>query len=286
MPLRPPPPPTVGEPSAADVVSSCRALAATLRTGDHALDDRALRLIFGLGAVTPSVRQAIGRELERAGLELRGTGARAPLVVHQGDPAAADGLRLGGGRRRGALAGAVAVVVAALLAATALGGGGDDGGVPRSARMTTPTTATATAARPVPVRETPAFAAAERAAEADAYDRALVLARPLGADAEAAISRKAGRRLAARARIALVDGDRGRARRLLLRAADFEPGPEVEAARAALRAAEGRARQRAQEQAAAAAAASAAAAQQEQEPVPDTTAAPEPVAPAATVPAG
>lgn len=221
---------------ASQYFTQARALANDLGPGkERRLQNSELREIFGVPRITALQREEIVRALEQAGLEVVSGATSQPLIVRN---AAAEGARaaVAGSRpwfKRKRTWAIAAVMFFVLMAAL----GSEDNASEQAAEITTqtaPIDATVTSeTETTPAQAAPTRSDIEDMVEDDLYAEALAAAALLGEDDENYIARRIANRLARRTMFALDQGDRSRARFLVIKSRDYPSTRMSEQARSA-----------------------------------------------------
>ncbi len=221
-----------------DLQQTSQRLASRLGPGEHRLSNARLRSEYGLSRITARARSDIADALERQGLTIVSNPGDEPLVVRKTQLARArpESAQTAVSAKRPWWQIAVGAVVVLLVVAGLLGGGEEPTGDPGATQ-----TGAGVPPKTAPSEPAETFDDAVQAADDDDYTEALAIAAALGDGERSRIRRRISRRLAARARAALRDGRRGRARRLLAEARDYPRTRETTAARTSLRVADERA---------------------------------------------
>jgi hypothetical protein len=236
--------------------ATSRKFADDLAPGVHHLSNKVLRDVYGVKRLTATARAGFAADLERAGLEVLSDPAREPLTVRKPVARAAVAARprsRARSRRPWAIGAAAVVLLVAMIAVLVTSSAPAPAPLETQAGTTpgteVPTTPTAPI-EPAPSAELAVdpvgtFVDAQEAVQDEEFGEAIAIAAAISATDRNRIRRAISRRLARQARTALGDGDRGAARRALLRADAYGRTPEIRGARASYRAAVVRAADRA-----------------------------------------
>ncbi len=225
--------------------ANAQAMADRLPAGQQrTIHNSELRVIFGVSRITAHQRTEIVRAIEAAGLEVVSGATTQPLVVR--NPAArgaraatASGETSWFKRKR---TWAVAAVLFFVLAA-ALGSDPEspDDSTTQAAADTSTQAAPAGSTQTTPASTGPTPADLKAMVEDDRYAEALAAAARLGSDDERRVARRIANRLARRTMAALTDGERSRARFLVIRSEDYPSTSLSRQARSSYRRAQARA---------------------------------------------